>query len=388
MLPYGKVGIEIETEGWQGDGIATLPKIWAYHVDNSLRNNGMEFTTKGTGIIGKDIAVTVREFCKWAKARHLSEGYPRAGIHIHLDCTDMDWEANQLHNMVACYMLVEHALYGFAGEWRRTCGFCDPLTESQLPMNQLREALFAKGSSGKTLTSKLNKLGRYYGLNLKALTKYGTVEYRQLETTFDENRIINWIQIIFQLKAFAMQWPTGRRILAEVSRDGARAFARRMMGSQWKHIEPFFNEDMLWAAVDAAIVMMEGADEPEPALDDWAEASVPSSPLLDKKQPKQRTKKEELVKEMIQDEAAIAPFAMPRPRRAVAAAPQPGRTAGMRLLFDGDPFVRVHPGQAPRPAQAQAAAVAQAEERMQAQHRALLEQLRVGGDFNPFDDDL
>lgn len=300
VLPYGKVGIEIETEGWKGDGAGTLPKVWEFHQDGSLRNNGMEFTTRGNGIVGTAITSAVQGFCTWAKARKLDVGYPRAGIHVHLDCTDLDFEAGHLHNLVAMYLLVEHAMYGYAGEWRRTCGFCDPLSESQLPMNQLRHALFAADSNGKSLPGRLNKLGRYYGLNVKALNKIGTLEFRQLETTFDPERILNWINIIFQLKRAAMEWPQGRRILVEVSRSGAREFARTMMGKQWDHISQWFEEDRLWAAVDAAIIMMEGQDDENEA--DWGEVA-PSNPILEKKGPKpakKKTLKEELYAEMIQ----------------------------------------------------------------------------------------
>lgn len=283
-IPFGKVGIEIETEGWKGDGAQLLPKIWEYHIDGSLRNNGMEFTTRG-GVVGKDIQKTVRDFCAWAKARKLDVGYPRAGIHIHLDCTDMDFEAGNLQNMLGIYMMLEHALYGFAGEWRRTCGFCDPLTESQLPMNQLRHALFDPSSSGKMLKGRLDKLGRYYGLNLKALNKYGTVEYRQLETTYDAERINNWINTILQLKKVAMNWPANRRLLPEVSREGATEFAKRMLGPCWPHLQKWFREDQLWAAVDSAIVMMEGDGGTEDGgAMDWNEVHS-DSPVLNKKGP-------------------------------------------------------------------------------------------------------
>lgn len=289
-LPFGKVGIEIETEKWKGDGASTLPKVWEYHQDGSLRNNGIEFTTRGKGIIGKEISKAVRDFCSWANARKLDVGYPRAGIHIHLDCTDMDFEGGELQRMVAIYMLLEHALFGYAGEWRRTCGFCDPLTESQLPMNQIRHALFDPTSSGKALLGRLNKLGRYYALNLRALTKYGTVEYRQLETTFDAERIIGWINIILQIKKAAVQWPANRKVLAEVSREGARGFAKRMMGPYWAHVSPYFKDEMLWAAVDSAIVMMEG--EPE-SQDGGSWDDMPSdNPLLAKKIPDKKSRKQ------------------------------------------------------------------------------------------------
>lgn len=312
VLPYGKVGIEIETEGWKGDGVASLPKVWEYHQDGSLRNNGMEFTTRGNGIVGSNITKAVTEFCKWAQARKLDVGYPRAGIHVHLDVTDLDFEGRQLHNLVAMYLLIEHALYGYAGEWRRTCGFCDPLSESQLPLNQLRHALFAKDSTGKALTGRINKLGRYYGLNVRAIGKYGTVEFRQLETTYDAKRILDWINIIFQLKQFAMNWPQGRNVLAEVSRDGARAFAERMMGKCWKLIQPWFEEERLWAAVDAAIVMMEG-DEDNAEEADW-NTTAASNPALQKKAPKsKKTSKAELIEEMYAPVQPAAPQPQLRP---------------------------------------------------------------------------
>lgn len=263
IIPDGKVGIEIETEGWRGDGAALVQDKWDYHEDHSLRNRGMEFTTKGQGIVGADIANTVYTFCDWAKKRKLSVGYPRAGIHIHLDCTDLDFERGDLAVMTSLYLLLEHMMFGFAGAWRGDVGFCDPLAVSYNTVQTLREALYSPKNAARYLSTRLAKLDRYFGYNLKSLTKYGTVEFRHLETTYDADRILNWINIIFQIKKAAMEWDHSSNPLMLCSKLGPRAFVERIAGPTWKHLAPFYSEEHVWAQIDNAVVLMSDTDPPD-----------------------------------------------------------------------------------------------------------------------------
>ena len=118
IIPYAKVGIEVEVENW--DRAHSNLAQWEDHEDGSLRR-GREFTTRG-GMVGKQIVEEIETICNFAKSRNYSEGYPRAGIHLHIDMTDMnDGSDTQLLNAIAAYMLFEDAMFSFAGEWRKAC---------------------------------------------------------------------------------------------------------------------------------------------------------------------------------------------------------------------------------------------------------------------------
>lgn len=251
ILPWGKVGIEIETENCRTSNMQQISKHWDIHQDGSLRNHGMEFVTKG-GLVGKDIVDALDVFCPWAVKSKLTIGYPRAGIHIHLDCTDMDVGRGDLKTFLALYAILEHTLFGYAGEWRRHCGFCDGISDGRKNLEIIKYLVNEEDIDSRTFVDQLNRYDRYAGLNLQSLNKYGTIEFRHLETTFDTRRILNWINIIFRLKKAAMSWDLSKSILQEFSTLGAEGFCASIMGGEWKHLSPFFNEKQAWYAIDDA----------------------------------------------------------------------------------------------------------------------------------------
>lgn len=252
VIPEAKVGIEIEFENWDG---RNPTQLWEDVDENSVRNEGREFITRG-GMVGQQIIDAVDEFCSLAKEKNYSEGTPRAAIHIHVDCTDLDIEKGELATLVSLYSIMEHALFSYAGEWRRACGFCDALEDSEADLESLGKAMY--DTQGKQLASVLanNYLHKYQALNLLALYKYGTVEFRILPTTFDSKRILTWINLLLQLKRSAQRFDLKMPVLAQFSRMGATGFAKHIMGDMWPEIEPFYKEDRAWAAIDIAIALL------------------------------------------------------------------------------------------------------------------------------------
>jgi hypothetical protein len=70
---------------------------------------------------------------------------------------------------------------------------------------------------------------RYAGLNLKSLAFYGSLEFRQLQTTLDSKRIIRWINLLLSLKKAALDVPESSQvILNEFKRFGIRAMVERI----------------------------------------------------------------------------------------------------------------------------------------------------------------
>lgn len=308
MVPSARVGIEIELEEWDGVNDTTY---WDNHVDDSLRNNGQEFVSRGAGLIGNNISAAVHEFCSLARARGWSEGYPRAGIHIHVDCTDLDLTRGELATFISLYMIMEHALFGYAGEWRRACGFCDALEDSDADFTPLGRAMF--DTIGKSLKDILDRenLHKYQAVNLLPLIRFGTIEFRQLPTTFDPARIMEWINIILQLKRATVDFDLSVPLIAQFSKEGARGFCMRVMGSMWDSVAPFYKEDRAWAAIDNAIALMSYAklivpkEHAQPLGDRWSPEYKPpvtwvtekleSIKASNKRKPSAKAKKSETV---------------------------------------------------------------------------------------------
>lgn len=195
IIPQAKVGVEVEIENWR---TRQLPLRWTSHDDGSLRN-GREFVTDG-GLVGRELVEAVMDIAKFCKASAYSEGYPRAGIHIHVDMTDMNDTSNtQLLHCVLAYMLFEDAMFSFAGRWRKACGFCDPLLLSQSGRVAMAKFLIDWEYAG---NNALRGLDKYAAMNFLPLATYGTVEFRALPTTFDAGRILNWINFCLAFKHY------------------------------------------------------------------------------------------------------------------------------------------------------------------------------------------
>lgn len=273
VLPNAKIGIEIEIEGWGGQSGLTW---WEDTRDDSLRNNGREFVTRG-GLVGEDVIEALNEFKAASEAHGWQEGTPRAGIHVHVDCTDLDLEAGQLASFISLYMLAEHAIFSWVGEWRRTCGFCAAWEDTQVDFNKLGRALFDK--TGATLARAVGseEFQKYQAVNIMALGKYGTLEFRHLPTTFDVNRILTWINIILQLKKSAVALDTTTPLIAQFSKARPERFLANVLGDMWPTLQPFFKESRAWDAIDNSIALMSYASiisPKKPRVEDlWGETT-------------------------------------------------------------------------------------------------------------------
>lgn len=252
VVPEAKIGIEVELEKWDG---AYFPQTyWEIHgQEHSLRNNGIEFVTKG-GLSGTQIRKALVELCEMAKLRKWKDGYPRAAIHIHLDVTDLDTDTNELSVLLSNYMLVEHLFFAFAGEWRRDCAYCVPFSHGKIDFRVLGEMLYSKQSKA-AFQGNSQKLSKYQALNLNPLTRFGTIEFRHLPTTFDIERIMVWINMILAIKKSAHN-PQLSTPLKAMSDLGPERFAAIVMDRMWPIVSQHINPAAMWEAVDNAQAIM------------------------------------------------------------------------------------------------------------------------------------
>lgn len=252
VLPNAKVGVEVEVENCAG---VPPTNSWESVVDNSLRNNGMEFITRG-GLVGVQLELAIEEICELAKEYGWSEGMPRAGIHIHLDCTDFDMARGELARFMVFYLLLEHALFRWAGNWRRNCGFCGAWSEYKGSYDTLGKIMF--DTEGKVLTKLLKSggLSKYQAVNILPLHSLGTIEMRHLPTTFDKNRILTWINMILQIKKAAKEYDGSPNVLKTISSRGITEFCQDIMGPLWEQLLAHFCPSSAWEAVDNTIALM------------------------------------------------------------------------------------------------------------------------------------
>lgn len=272
VLPFAKVGVEIECENVTKLPTAKLISLWDHHQDNSLRNNGMEFTTKG-GLVGRELIDAIGNACIGFKEAKFSEGYPRAGIHLHVDVTDMNENSDtQLLNMVLSYMMFEKAVFGWAGEWRAACGFCDPLYMSQKDFGHLSELLYMWPESAGNLIER--RFSKYQAVNFLPMARFGTVEFRHLPTTFDSQRIIDWVNLCLCFKRYGMAVDLDP--VEYMDKHGSTALIDKVFGKQIGLIAPYINVKEL-PAIALEVRALRVGRKNKPVLDSW---DTPNNPLL------------------------------------------------------------------------------------------------------------
>ena len=250
VMPALAVGIEIEVEGWTdedpsiylgGKKANGINVSWVSDKDESLKDYGREF--KAGPICGGDLVTAIEDFCLDASRRKFKISQ-RTGLHIHLDCTSGK-NAKFLGNLVSVYMAVEPMLFSYCGEWRRWCGFCHSFYDATLHIPNLRKMITAKNKN--ELTSAVKQIGRYSGLNLLSLTKFGTVEFRLLQTTFSAEDILFCINLCQSIYAAAEDLTEAdQTIFGQYKKQGPEATVANILGCRskevWKKMKPHYNE--------------------------------------------------------------------------------------------------------------------------------------------------
>lgn len=195
--PRGDVyGIEMEVE--QVYEIVNFPKHCLNAVeDHSLRCNGMEFISKPVLLdeaVEFFVDTLTSEDIKWIeKDKRCSE---RGSVHVHVNVKH--FSVAQLRKFLRFYCILEPEFFAFVNKSRRNNIYCVPLAATQMPKYIQRLS---------TLGSIVEHWHKYTAVNVKCLSKLGTVEFRHLEATEDVGKFELWLSFIHQLKEATKTFP-------------------------------------------------------------------------------------------------------------------------------------------------------------------------------------
>jgi hypothetical protein len=71
---------------------------------------------------------------------------------------------------------------------------------------------------------------RYSSINIKSLFKYGSIEFRSLESTYDFGKIAKWSNMLYQLKIAAQQYDSPVDLLMSFSKNDYVPMIQSIMG--------------------------------------------------------------------------------------------------------------------------------------------------------------
>jgi hypothetical protein len=224
------LGAEIEVENcvkFYDQDSEPKAGYWTHKADHSLRNNGREFVF-AEPLYGADAVDAIDFICQKAYEYNWKVSV-LTGIHTHVDVREM--EMNPFRNLCVVYSLTEPLIYNWVGDGRSRNIFCMPWYMAEGDLETISEVLKQKYSKEMSCAY-ISKLNKYSGLNFGSLTKFGTVEFRMLRTTFNKNRIIDWFNILLSLKKYAMSNAevASDKLYNEARQKGAFQFACDVFG--------------------------------------------------------------------------------------------------------------------------------------------------------------
>ena len=196
----GHVGLEIEVEGVNlpyppnakgASKPVRMPKskFWSYVHDGSLRGEENAEYVLNAPIDFKIVPKAVDEL--WGIFKEHGSQFTesnRTSVHVHLNC--QEFHLNRLAAFTALYFTLEELLTDWCGEHRVGNLFCLRAKDAPGIVAHLKSFLIRDGSY------ELRDNLHYSGLNIHALTKFGSIEVRSLRGVDNPQTLLDWIAML------------------------------------------------------------------------------------------------------------------------------------------------------------------------------------------------
>ncbi len=238
----GDIGIEIEVEASNAliKDNGSLAPWWTYHHDGSLRgiDNAEYVLTKPIlfSQVNESLSFLWNKFDGY-KSKLVDSN--RTSVHVHLNC--QKFHLNRLTAFCALYFCFEEVLTEWCGEHRVGNLFCLRAKDAPAIISQMRRFIRADGQAD------LRDGLHYSGLNVSALSKFGSLEIRTLRGVSDPSIIEQWVKILERIYSLSAEFTDPRDVCAAFSQGGPLAFFDNMLGDMGPVIRDgiSFNDDQI-----------------------------------------------------------------------------------------------------------------------------------------------
>ena len=217
----GEIGIEIEAEGIH---LPRAVKGFNRVADGSLRGSSCEYVFASPRS-RDDFMDSLDEL---GKAYHsagtvLFETY-RTSSHVHINMQEESMTT--VYNMLMLYMMFEEYLVKYCGEYREGNLFCLRIRDAEASFHEIILAAQNQSWARAFRTDDL----RYGAVNVKALSTYGSLEFRAMRGTKDLSCIVVWVKLLLALKDAAKRYENPIEIIHDISMEGSRGLAEKVFG--------------------------------------------------------------------------------------------------------------------------------------------------------------
>ena len=191
------IGIEMELENCSNHGFnEAIGKYWEPTIDGSLKYNGMEFRFK-QALNGTHIIEALDSFKAGVKHFNL-EPYVngnRGSTHFHLNISNLSMQ--ELYNFVLLSYFCEPWLMSMCNSDRNYNSFSVAGCRTKDQLVVLKQ--IASGSVGFP-----DQTYKYRAIGLNSIYNKGSLEFRMFHATADTELVLEWLNILQEIKDVAL----------------------------------------------------------------------------------------------------------------------------------------------------------------------------------------
>ena len=223
----GDIGVEIEVEASNNlPGNARIPTIWRCVSDGSLRGSAAEYVFREP-IKAYKINRAIEGLKKAFKdyGTNLKHSF-RAGVHVHVNVLEMTLD--EVINFACVYYCLESVLMNFCGESRKGNHFCLRAKDAEYPVYLLHQAAM----NGDISVFQSESL-KYAAINFNALGRFGSLEFRAMETQPELSKIVDWVYILMSIRKFSKELTNRREIAFQISYLGPENWVKKVLGDAY-----------------------------------------------------------------------------------------------------------------------------------------------------------
>lgn len=220
----GQIGLEVEVEGNNLPRNHKLADYFNFEYDGSLRGaDSCEYVFNKPYDLKE--AIEIIELLE----NELNEGGVtfehsfRAGVHVHLNM--QEYTTRQMMTFVVAYYIFEIILTDFCGKTRVGNHFCLRAVDAEDVINYV--VRFINNPQHNPLN--VNDI-RYAALNFASLYRYGSLEFRAMETPEDLSKISLWCKILLQILEKSLEYNSPDEIVTDFSARGIENFTTHFLG--------------------------------------------------------------------------------------------------------------------------------------------------------------
>lgn len=203
------IGLEIELEGTSAverdRHDSNGNPFWARHQDDSLRG-GTEYVL-AQPMMGEQLSEAISYF--FGNFKKLGKSSARASTHVHINMLQESDTVEVLQNMTAIYYALEDSIYTNIDESRKWAVYAAPLS-ARFPREV--SVLFTENFTADQWLASMEmnadnggRQARYFGYNMKAMSRYGSIEFRHFPAVTNEKQLRDWVFLVMELKAAALE---------------------------------------------------------------------------------------------------------------------------------------------------------------------------------------